>query len=152
PHAEADRLEARPVLVGAAEARVPGARIRSLGHHPRVPVAVVYAHRACLHAVCARVADQLGGRVEAHGLRIEQRRAEHVGMMALHPARGIGDLGEAGGVALGEAVIAEAFDLRDQPFGEILADAALEHAGDQLGTEFADVAARLERRHCTTQP
>jgi hypothetical protein len=33
----------------------------------------------------ARVADDLGGRVEAHRLGIQKRAAEDVRMMALHP-------------------------------------------------------------------
>lgn len=49
-----------------------------------------------------RIADDLGGCIEAHGIGIQQRRAEHVGVMMLHPARGLGDLGEAGSVTFGE--------------------------------------------------
>ena len=67
----------------------------------------------------ARVADELGRRVEAHRLGVEQGRAEDVRMMAFHPGRGIGDLGEAGGVAFGEAVAAEALDLLEGALGEI---------------------------------
>ena len=80
------------------------------------------ADRPHLDPMLARVADDLGGRVEAHRLGVEQRRAEDVRMMMLHPGRGVGDLGEAGGVALGKAVAAEALDLLEGALGEILRD------------------------------
>ena len=70
----------------------------------------------------ARIADDLGGGVEAHRLGVEQGGAEDVRMVALHPRRGIGDLGEAGGVAFGKAVAAEALDLLEGALGEIALD------------------------------
>ena len=79
----------------------------------------VDADRAHLDAMLARVADELGGRVEAHRLGVEQGRAEDVRMVALHPGRGVGDLGEAGGVAFGKAVAAEALDLLEGALGEV---------------------------------
>ena len=84
-----------------------------------IPPAPVDAHRPHLDAMLPRVADDLGGGVEAHRLGVEQGRAEQVGMMAFHPGRGVGDLGEAGGVALGKAVAAEALDLLERPLGEV---------------------------------
>ena len=95
--AEADRGHQRP----AALARLQRA----------VPVAVVDVDLADLDAVVDRVAHELGRGVEAHGLGVEDGGAEHVGVVALEPGRDVDQQREAGGVALGEAVIAEALDL-----------------------------------------
>ena len=87
---------------------------RSSAHAGRlqraVPAAGIDADRAHLDAMVAGVAHDLGRGVEAHRLGVEQRGAEDVGMVAFHPGRGIGDQREAGGVALGEAVAAEALE------------------------------------------
>ena len=88
------------------------------------------------------VADDLGGLVEAHRLGVEQGGAEDVGMVAFHPARGVGDLGEAGGVAFGKAVASEALDLLEGALGEVALIAALDHAFDHLVLEPADSAGR----------
>lgn len=63
--------------------------------------------------------------------------------MVFHPSRRVGDLGEARGVALGEAVEAEAFELAEGALGELARVAALHHALDQLVAEIADAAAGL---------
>ena len=76
-----------------------------------VPVAVIDVDRAHLDAVLARVAHDLRRRVEAHRLAVEQRRGEDVGVVAFEPGRDIDEQREAGGMALGKAVIAEALDL-----------------------------------------
>ena len=86
-----------------------------------IPAAGVDADRADLDAMLARVADELGGGVEAHRLGVEQGRAEDLRMIMLHPGRGVGDLGEARGVAFGKAVAAEALDLLEGALGEIAA-------------------------------
>ena len=51
-----------------------------------IPMAVVDRDRAHFDAMLARIADDLRGRIKAHRLRVEQRSAEDVGMMMLHPA------------------------------------------------------------------
>jgi hypothetical protein len=53
-------------------------------------------------------------------------------MMAFHPGRGVGDLGEARGVAFGKAVASEALDLLERALGEVAPVAALDHAVDKL--------------------
>ena len=116
-----------------------------------IPPAGIDAHRPHLDAMLARVADDLGGGVEAHRLGIEQRGAEDVGMMAFHPGRGVGDLGEAGGMAFRKAVAAEALDLLEGALGEILRVAVRDHAVDHLVAKRADAAGRLERRHRPAQ-
>ncbi len=68
-----------------------------------IPAAGVDADRPHLHAMLAGVAHDLRRRVEAHRLRVQQRAAEHVRMVALQPGRGIGDQREAGRVALRES-------------------------------------------------
>ena len=112
-----------------------------------VPAAVVDADRPDLDPMVAGVAHDLRGRVEAHRLGVEQGRAEHVGMVTFHPGGGVGDLGEARGVAFGKAVAAEALDLLEGALGEVARIAARDHAFDQLVVEMADPAGQLEGRH-----
>jgi hypothetical protein len=50
-----------------------------------IPARGVDADRTHFDTVLARVADDLGWRVEAHGLRVQKGGAEYVGVMALHP-------------------------------------------------------------------
>lgn len=50
-----------------------------------VPATGIHADRPHLDPMLLRIADELGGLVEAHRLRIEQGRAEDVGMIMLHP-------------------------------------------------------------------
>jgi hypothetical protein len=88
--------------------------------------------------VFLRVADDLGGGVEAHGLRIQKRGGEDVGVVALDPRRVIDEEREACGVAFGEAVIAEAFDLFETAGCEVAFVAVLDHAGDELVFEGFD--------------
>jgi hypothetical protein len=94
--------------------------------------------------VFAGVAHDLGRRVEAHGLRVQQRAGEDAGVVALEPGRGIDQQREAGGVAFGEAVGAEALDLGKAALGEILVVAVRAHAAQEAGAELADVAVLLE--------
>src|SRR3546814_20347993 len=68
----------------------------------------------------------------------------HVGMTVFDPARGVGDLGEGGCVALGKSVAAESLDLLEGALGEILGIAARDHAADQLVVEVRDPAGELE--------
>ena len=90
---------------------------------------------AHLDAVVDRVAHELGRGVEAHRLGVEDGGAEHVGVVALEPGRDVDQEREAGGVALGEAVIAEALDLLEAGLGEVAVVAARDHALDQLGAK-----------------
>src|SRR5690606_34521887 len=76
-----------------------------------VPVRMIDVDRPDLDAMVAGVADELRRGIEAHRLRIEDRGAENVGIEGLEPAGGIDEDGEGGGMAFGEAVIAEALDL-----------------------------------------
>ncbi len=116
-----------------------------------IPATGVDARWPHLDAMLARIADDLCRRVEAHGLRVHQRGAEHVRMMMLHPATRIGDLGEAGGVALGEAVGTEALKLAEGALGEVARVAACDHTLDQLLAEMADPAGEFEGRHGAAQ-
>ena len=79
-----------------------------------VPSGGIDADRSHIDTVVARITHDLRGCVEAHRLGIEKRRAEHVGMPALHPGGRIGDQREARRMALGEAVAAKtgSFSLR----------------------------------------
>src|SRR3546814_17911171 len=73
-----------------------------------IPMAVVDRDRAHLDAMIAGIAHDLRRRVETHRLGVEQSGTEYVGMMMLHPARGIGDLRQARCMALRKAIAPEA--------------------------------------------
>ena len=87
-----------------------------------VPVARVHVHRPHLDAVAPRVPHDLRRRVEAHRLAVEQRRGERRRVVALEPGRDVHQQREARRVGLGEAVLAEARDLLEDPLGELVAD------------------------------
>ncbi len=72
-------------------------------------------------------------------------------MVALHPGAGIRDLGEAGGVAFGEAVGAEPLDLAEGALGERPLEPVHHHAVDQLVLEVRHAAGDLEGRHRPAQ-
>jgi hypothetical protein len=50
-----------------------------------IPFARIDANRPHLDAMLARVADDLGGGIEAHRLGVEQGGAKDVRMVAFHP-------------------------------------------------------------------
>ena len=85
----------------------------------RVPLRVIDVDRPHLDAVLAHVAHDLRRRIEAHRLRVEQRRREHVRIAALEPGRRVDQQREARGVAFGKTVFAEALDLLEAALGEI---------------------------------
>ena len=151
-HVAVQRMQAigtyRVAALAARFARQRGMRARL---QRRVPVGAVDVDRAHLDPVLAQVAHDLRRRIEAHGLRVEQRRREHVRIAALEPGRGIDQQREARGVAFREAVFAEAFDLAEAALGEVARIASRHHALDHLGLERADGAGALEGRHGAAQ-
>ncbi len=72
-------------------------------------------------------------------------------MAAFQPGGDIDEQSEAGGVALGEAIGAEAFDLFEAGFGKISFVAARGHAADHFCAEFMDGADVAKCRHCAAQ-
>ena len=116
-----------------------------------VPVAGIDVGVAHLHAVLARVAHQLGRLVEAHGLAVEDGGAERVRVVPLDPRRHIDQVREAGRVALGKAVLAEALDLAEAALGEFTLVAVANHAGDELLAEGVDGADVAEGGHGAAQ-
>src|SRR6185312_15012171 len=96
-----------------------------------IPAAAIDAHRAHLDAVLLRVLEDRRRRVEPHRLAVHQRGGELRGVMHLDPRAGVHEEREARGVALGEAVLGEALDLRVEPVGELPVDAALGEAAFQ---------------------
>ena len=83
---------------------------------------------ADLDAVTAGVLGQRVGRVEPHGLGVEQGGAERGRVVPLEPRRRVDQVGEAHRVALGEAVAGERGQLLPHPVGHLPGDAALGHA------------------------
>src|SRR3546814_6964010 len=112
-----------------------------------IPVAGCYRVRSNFDAMLSRIAEGVGGRIKAHRRGVEERSAKDVGMIMLHPAWGVSDLGEARGVALGKAVAPEALDLLEGPLGKVLRIATLDHAADELVVEMRYPARELEGRH-----
>src|SRR5690606_40058290 len=110
-----DRLLAAALDLPEAEPQGEAALRRLL--QQVVPVAVIDVDRAYLHIVLARIAHDLRRRVEAHRLAVQQGRGEDGRVMAFHPGRGIGEDGEAGGMAFRKAVFAETPDLVEAAFG-----------------------------------
>ena len=102
--------------------------------------------------VLAGVADDLGRGVEAHRLGVEERAGEDRRVVALEPGRGVDEEREARGVALGEAVGAEALDLAEAAFGEVGRVAVRGHAGEEALAEGVDGADVLEGGERAAQP
>ena len=116
-----------------------------------VPSRGVDANGANFDAMIARIAHDLGGRIEAHGLRVQQSRAEDVRMVALEPRGGVGDQRERGGVALGESIAAETLQLAEGLLREVPLIALGDHAVDKLVAELRDASRMLEGRHGTAK-
>ena len=132
-------------------ARGDARRIEPAGDQGAVPIRMVDVGRLDLDAVILRVADELGRGIEAHRLRVQDRGAEHVGIESLEPAGGIDEQREGRGVAFGEAVIAEAFDLAEAALGEFLFVAVFDHAVDEILPVAVDRAVAAEGGHRATQ-
>src|SRR5579859_187871 len=97
-----------------AQAEAQGAGLQMI-----VPAAEIDVGRQYRDAMIAGVAHDLRRGVEAHRLAVEQGAGERRQVMAFEPGRDIDQMGEAGGVALRKAVIAEALDLLEDPLGEV---------------------------------
>ena len=95
-----------------------------------------------------RIPDDLRRSIEPHRLAVDERRREGRGLVALEPGGDIHEYREARGVALGEAVLAEALDLLEAAIGELTRVAVGEHAVDELLAEAEDrVALALPGGH-----
>jgi hypothetical protein len=104
-----------------------------------------------MHAVAARVLDQLRRLVETHRLRVQQRAGECGGMEAFEPRRGPGEDREARRVRFGKAVFAEALDLLEDAFEIRFVVAAFEHAAADVVAERFEIATTPPGGHRTTQ-
>ena len=121
------------------------------GFERAVPQAEIDVGLARLDAMLAGAAHDLGRRVEPHRLGIEQRGGKRRRVMAFQPGRDIDQMGEARGVALGEAIFAEALDLVEAALGELGRIAARRHAADHLLAKLVDGAAAAEGGHGAAQ-
>src|SRR5690606_8185238 len=102
---------------------------------------------ANLDAVFARVADNLGRRVEAHRLGVEQCRTEDVRIIGLEPGGGVNQEGEGSGMALRETIFAEALELTETALGEVARVALADHALDEFFPIVLDRAGATEGGH-----
>jgi hypothetical protein len=128
-----------------------GRRRETLPFERALPAADRDVDLAHLDAVLARVAHELRRRVEAHRPGVEQAAEKGVGMVPLDPARDVREQSEAGGMALGETVFAEALDLLEDALGVLERIALLDHSPDQALVEGREPAAPLPRRHRAAQ-
>src|SRR5690606_41192958 len=74
-------------------------------------------------------------------------RAEHGGVMALDPGRGVDQQRETRRMAFREAIFAEPLDLPETALGEIARIATPRHPVDELVAEELDRAGAAEGRH-----
>src|SRR3546814_3541557 len=72
-------------------------------------------------------------------------------MMTFHPGRGVGDLGEAGGMTFRKTVAAEALDLLECASGEVSSVAAFDHSADHFVFKMGDASGGLERGNGTPE-
>ena len=100
----------------------------------------------------ARVAHQLGRRIKAHRLAVDEGRAKCRRFVVLEPGGGIDQQREAGGVRFRKAVFAEPQYLIEYLMRETLGIAPLAHAVDQLALERLQAALALPGRHRAAQP
>src|SRR6185437_16943168 len=97
--------------------------------------------------VIAGIAHNLGGRIKAHWLGIEQRGSEGSGMMIFDPRRDIDQLGKAGGMAFRKSIGTETLDLFETGFGECLLIAAPRHAINEDALVIANSAHMAKSGH-----
>src|SRR4051794_2001567 len=93
------------------------------------------------------IANNLGWRIEAHRLTVEKSAGKGRWIVALHPGRDVDDEGEAGCVALREAVFSEPLDLPEAAFGEASRVTIVDHARQEAITEARDGPGMTEGRH-----
>ena len=117
-----------------------------------VPLRQVHVRREHTHAVFRRIAHDLGRRVKAHGLRIEQRAGEGGGEVAFEPARHIDEMRKTGRMAFGKAVFAETADLVEAALRELAVVAARHHALDHHVLKLVHHPAAAESGHGLAQP
>ena len=89
-----------------------------------------------MQAVALRVFHQRGGRVEPHGLIVQDGRGERRQVMALQIRAGIGDQREAGRVRFGKSVQRERGDRLHDAILRLADDAVGGHAGAQPRLDF----------------
>ena len=99
----------------------------------------------------ARIAHELRGRIEPHGLAVDERAGERRGFETLEPSGAVHEQRETRGVGFGKAVFAEALDLAENRAREILVISARAHALDEPLLEMPEAAAPLPSRHAPAQ-
>ncbi len=106
---------------------------------------------AHLDPVAAGVLHQRVRRVEAHGLGVEQRRAERGRVVQLDPRARVDEVGEGHRVALGEAEVGEGGELVEDLVGHLALDAPLGHALVEPGPQPLHPLAAALRAHGLAQ-
>src|SRR5205085_2628903 len=101
--------------------------------------------------VAPRIADELRRRVEAHRLRIDERRAKRRRFVTLQPCRDVHEQGERRRMRFRETVLAEALYLLTHLLRELLGVAARAHALQQSLLELVERAAPAPCGHRPAQ-
>ena len=104
----------------------------------RIPVADGDVGGKYLHVMTLCIFDELRRRIKTERHAVEHRNKKRLGLMALQPAARIHKRREARRMTLREAVLAEAMNLLEDGFGEILLVASLHHSVDNAVVVFVD--------------
>ena len=97
------------------------------------------------------VLHELRRAVKAHGLAVEQGGQKAGRLVVFEPAAHVHQQGKAGGVALGKAIFAKAFNLVKDVFSKFGGVAVLEHAAHQTVIELVHAALALPGGHGAAQ-
>ncbi len=151
PEAEADGVAGADDVAHPGMARKDAGGVEGGFLQRAVPLRMIDVDGAYLHAVVAGVAHELRGLVEAHGLGVQDRGAEHVRIVGLEPAGGVDEKREGRGMAFRKTVFAESLDLVEAVFREHPVVAALNHAADHLLLEGVNRSGAPEGRHGAAQ-
>ena len=116
-----------------------------------IPVAEGDRDRAHLDAMRPRIAHQLRRCVEAHGLTVDERRAERRGVMMFQPGGGIDEERKARRMRLRKSIFAESQNLVEYLVGISFRITARLHAVDQLLLKRLQAAFTLPSRHRAPQ-
>src|SRR5690554_3646733 len=117
----------------------------------RIPFALIDVDRKDGDAMPLRVVDEGRRVVETHRPSVEEGAAERLMMVPFEIGRDISEDGEACRVALGEAVLTKAADLREYLLSEFGCDAVLYHPREEALAVGFDPAVSSKGGHIAAQ-
>ena len=120
-------------------------------HQGEIPIALIHVDRPLPHSMARRIGEDGVRRVEAHRLRVDERRREGRRVMHLEPGARIHEERKARRVGLREAVLAETLNLREQTLAKLVGDAARAKACEELLAMLHELAVSAPRGHVATE-